>query len=483
MSREIDNSLLKENENKRLNLRLPLLICFAMFAVWQMGMIYFSGQTMSVDGRSPLPVNVDDVTVLVAAGYILSILVMIFIPRIIVWAERVTASAALLSALVLFLPLSPEILAAALYAQYFCCCFMIGFEPAVIIGLFNEKTAVLHLTAAYVAAMLLVAVLQNDFIKIDFAVFNMFTIVALVLIVFFFFKLPTNSWTRTAKKADGLIAQKKLFAGIFFWVIMSCFVVLFGVAVAEKFTHGVSVFYLSAAIFSFVVYFLWKRCGIVSFKSFSIAVSTGAIGFILAIDSLHIPALSLVVCVFLGAGSMGCWTIPLFGIYMSKQYPSKFISPSIIGIAFIAVLTHTALLGILRNNTNVLYVVYLVIAVGLVILYLILEPYLLYSFRGRSLQKIIERHNVVEGQKADAPAENEALKKLKRAAIQPLSDRECQIGEMTILGIRQGVIAETLKIDTSTVKYHRTSLYNKFGVGNRDELVRRVEEMNLMLDE
>ena len=114
-----------------------------------MGMMYFSGQTMSVDGRTPLPVNVVDITVLIAAGYILSILVMCFMPRIIVWTERITASIALMFALALFLPLWPEFLAFALYVQFFCCLLMIGFETAIIVGLFSEKTAVLHLTAGY----------------------------------------------------------------------------------------------------------------------------------------------------------------------------------------------------------------------------------------------------------------------------------------------------------------------------------------------
>jgi hypothetical protein len=59
----------EENEAKRLDLPLPLLMCFAMFTAWQMGMVYFSGQTMSVDGRTPLPVELGSMTALIAAGY------------------------------------------------------------------------------------------------------------------------------------------------------------------------------------------------------------------------------------------------------------------------------------------------------------------------------------------------------------------------------------------------------------------------------
>ncbi|HCC34335.1 MAG TPA: hypothetical protein DEQ02_01370, partial [Ruminococcaceae bacterium] len=73
--------ILLENEGKRLTLRLPLLICFSMFNAWQMGMIYFSSQSLSVDGRVATPMSESLTTPLAAAGYVFSILVMIFLPR------------------------------------------------------------------------------------------------------------------------------------------------------------------------------------------------------------------------------------------------------------------------------------------------------------------------------------------------------------------------------------------------------------------
>jgi len=186
------NPLLIENENKRLTFRLPLLICFALYSSWQMGVVYFSGETLSIDGRAPLPVEVGNLTMLIAAGYLLSILVMIVIPRIIVWAERITALVALASVLALFLPVSPNALAAFYYTQCFCCLFMIGFETAIMVNLFSEKTAILHLTLAYAFGQVLVALLQNDIYQITFPVFRLFTVIALALMLVFFFELPTG---------------------------------------------------------------------------------------------------------------------------------------------------------------------------------------------------------------------------------------------------------------------------------------------------
>jgi len=67
------NPLLIENESKRLEPPLPMLVCVAMFTVWQMGVMFFSGEALSIGGRTPFPVNMDNQTVLIAAAYILSI--------------------------------------------------------------------------------------------------------------------------------------------------------------------------------------------------------------------------------------------------------------------------------------------------------------------------------------------------------------------------------------------------------------------------
>ena len=331
--------LLVENENKRLNLKLPLLICFAMFVTWQMGMVYFSGNTLSIDGRTDLPVNIDDFTIFISAAYILSILVMIFLPTIIVWTERITAAFALLSAVALFLPLSTQALTLALYLQLFCCCFMIGFETAIIVGLFTEKTAVIHLTAAYGVGNFLVAVLQNDFFIVTFSVFRLFAVAVLLLMLVFFFKLPARSWPRSVKKTDGLVAPKPMFVGLFLWTAMACFVVLFGNTAAESVKHGIFTYYTASALSAFITFFLWKHLDISPFRSVRVMVALGALGFVVRIASLYNSSLSFTACALLGAGSMGCWLNPLFGsVLISKRYPSRFVAPGIIGVAFITVL-------------------------------------------------------------------------------------------------------------------------------------------------
>ena len=161
-------SILQENQKKRIELPLWLLVCFSMFNAWQMGFIYFMGPSLVLDGRTPLPINMDNVTMLIAVGYVLSILLLIFLPQLVVRSARITTVATLVSVLGLFLPLSAEVLTLLLYLQTFCCCFMIGFETFIISNLFSEKSTINHLTVAYGVALVIIAVVQNDLFPVSF---------------------------------------------------------------------------------------------------------------------------------------------------------------------------------------------------------------------------------------------------------------------------------------------------------------------------
>ena len=489
-----NNPLLAKNENIRLTFRLPLLICFALYAAWQMGAIYFSGNTLSIDGRTPLPVDIDNLTVLIAAGYILSIIVMIVLPRIIVWAERITAMAALVSALALFLPLGPGVLSLFYYVQCFCCLFMIGFETALIVNLFSEKTAIVHLLVAYPFIQILIAVLQNDFYKMPFQVFRLFSVIALALMLLFFFKLPAKVWPGYVKKDDNFVAPKSLFAGIFILIGLDCFATLFGIAVAESISHGVSVFYLSSGVYGIVIFFVWKHCNIAPLQCIKYLTAITALGFIMAIAAQYVSALSLPACFLLGAGSTCCWLNPFFGILVAKRYPSRYLSSVFIGIAFVTVLIHTALLDALRDNLTMLYVIYLFIAVVLAIVYLLLEPYLLYSFRGRTLQNIIglvaedaDEAKAVPFTEtiAEKPAvhtdeslHERRMKILVTHAFSPLTRREYQLTDCIMRGLRRSEIAKEMGVLPDTISKYRSAIYSKFDIHSRQELFRLAEKLD-----
>ena len=106
----MNHSILLENQNRRIDIPLFRLICFAMFSAWQMGFIYFMGPSLVIDNRTPIPVDMDNATTLIAVCYILAIIYMIVFPQGVVQAQRFFTIGALATIGGLFLPLPSETL-------------------------------------------------------------------------------------------------------------------------------------------------------------------------------------------------------------------------------------------------------------------------------------------------------------------------------------------------------------------------------------
>jgi DNA-binding CsgD family transcriptional regulator len=502
--------LLAENENKQINVGLSLLLCLSMFATWQMGIMLFSGKTLSIGAKTPIPFALDSnvITALVAAGFIADILFLIFLQRHSVMAARLSISIALLSALMFYLPLPPHMAVMLFYIQAFCCVFLMGSLIAVIVNLLTEKAAIEEVIISLISSGCLIAVLQNDVIPISFGVFRGFTIVALVMLLLFFCKMPKNTWPKYAKKTDGLVKPKAFMVQLFALIGFSSVITLFGSAVAYSVDHGISVYYLSSAVGGIILAALWKRFHIIPLKSASVMIAVGALGFLLAIASLYAQELSLPACALLGVGGISGMSSYL-GVVMAKQYPSRFITPGIIGLGFAASLVQAVLLYALRDNLTMLYVVYLVIAVALVILYLLLEPYLGYSLRCRTLEDLI---GVIaeETDEAAVPepvtvlatvsgadniskieAEPEAeqtegkdsphalrMRTLLQHTLSPLTRREYQLADCIMRGQRRSEIAEEMGVKPETVTKYTNQLYNKFGIHRRQDLFRLAEQLD-----
>jgi DNA-binding CsgD family transcriptional regulator len=465
-----------------------------MFVAWQMGIVYFSGNALSIDGRTPLPVSLNNLTMLIVAGYILSIIWLIFLPRLIVRTQRVTAGAAFLSVLALFLPLPPGILALAFYLQYFCCIFLIGFETAVIVNLFRDETAIRHLTLAYAPANLIIALLQNDIAPVPFAVFRFFMAAATAAQLLFYCKLPARVWPRYVKKADVRAAilpscPRRFFAGIFGLGGVGALITLFGITIAESAPHGISILYAANAFWGVVIFILWKKAGAMPLRTGAVLLGIAVLGFILAVVSLNIPSLFPAACVLLSGGSALCWTVPYTGVILAGRYPSRFISPIFIGMAFFDVLIHTALLEIFRNEKIMLYMVYILIAAGLAVLYFILEPYLLYSFRGRSLlppgmeitsNGIDEKAGIPAASPERSPGGNpeETLRVLEANAFDRLTGQELRVAELILRGYDYNGIARMLNITANTAQGYRKNLYSKLGIHSIRELFILAERRN-----
>ena len=464
----MNTSFLLDNQHKRQNYSLGQVFCFAMFAFWQMGFIYFIGPALNINGRTPLPIDMDNVTTLIALCYVLSILYMIFLPRYVVLAERLLAALALLSAAGLFLPLSPDALRLLIYLQVFCCCTMIGFETFLIVNYFSEPSAVCALTAGYGLAYVLIAVVQNDFLPITFPVFRIVTVAALIALLLFVFRVPASpkACPQYVKRGCGLVAPKKLLVSTYILVFVSA---LMGVSIpslSANIRHGVFVTYLVDAPACVLIWLLYRKASIHPFRINSVFMGLGCIGFLLMYAVDYLPGLAYPSCVLIGFGMVPCQMLPLYNLTVMKAYPSRYLVPTTIGLALVAVLVQSSMVELFRDLPAMLCLAYAVIMVILVVHYLQIVPYFLYS-AGK------KEPSPVPATPTPAPPAEESC---PVSPLSVLSRRELEVVDLIASGYSNNEIASILVISPHTVNDHTKKIYRKLNVHSRLEVAALVSQ-------
>jgi DNA-binding CsgD family transcriptional regulator len=351
-----------------------------------------------------------------------------------------------------------------------------------IINLFTEKTEIKDVIVNLIAAGCLVAFLHNDIIPIPFNLFQHLTVIGLAMLLLLFCKLPSKVWPDFVRRSSNIIKPKSLLIGLSVLVWLSSIIILFGSVIAESIVHGVFVYYVFNAVSGVILAVLWKYYKIIPLKSVSAMLAAGALGFVMAIASLYVSAyvsaLSLLACVLLGIGGTVCWMSSYFGVVMARRYPSRFVSPGLIGLAFTAVIIHTVLLEALRDNLTMLYVVYLVIAVALTIVYLMLEPYLSFSFREEASPASTISENASSAEPAGQSSTPFNWREMLQAnAFEPLSDGELDIAGFIMLGYKPGDIAKETRYTLNTVKSYRKELYSKLQIHETRELFAKARKI------
>lgn len=483
----MNDMILLDNQRKRQNYSLKKLFGFAMFAFWQMGFIYFMGPALTVNGRTALPINMDNLTALIAVSYVVSILYMIFLPNRVVWAERIGTMTALATVLGLFIPLPDQILRGLIYAHVFCCCVMIGFESFIIVNFFSEESAVTALTAGYGLALALIAIVQNDFVPMTFPVFRLVTMAALLGLLRFAFHLPAaaQACPQYVGKGSGLIAPRKLLAGTGVLMFVGALMAVSGPSIAAQAKHGVFVMYLADAAASALIYLLYKKREVHSFRSISVCIGLGCIGFLLMYTASYAPALYPVSCAMIGVGMIPCQMLPLYGLVLMKSYPSRYISPLMIGLALAAVLVQSSMVEMFRSAPVMLCLAYAVIMVILVILYLQVEPFFLYTLH----RKIPENSGLMEqAVEAALKQEDDIQEKTEEmlaaevvvedSPLARLSKREMEVVDLIARGFANAEIAGLLFISPHTVNDHTKKIYKKLNVHSRMEVAVLVNRQN-----
>lgn len=467
-------SLIAENQKKLQKYSFFYLICFAMFSFWQMGFIYFMGPSLTINGRTPLPVSMDNITMLIAVAYILSIAFMLALPRFVVFAQRITLLLSIVSAVGLFFTFPDGVLRILVYMQVFCCCFMIGFETFIIVNYFSEKTAICHMTLAYGISVALIAIVQNDFVPISFPIFRFATVAALILLAFFVFRVPAKKeyFPRYVKKTDNAVKPQKLLIGTFILVFVSSLMAVSGPSIAGEGTYGVFILYVADAAVSVFLYIAYKYFNLHPFRLVTACLAIGSVGFLLMFAATDVPVLFYVACTCIGIGMVPCQMLPLYNVVLMKSYPSRFLSPLTIALALVAVLVQGSFVEIFRNSPSMLYLVYAIVMVVLVIIYLQIEPYFLYNFK----KKIFQDPESVVSVESDDSAKEESIPE-EDNIFSVLSKRELEVVDLIAGGYSNADIAKQLFISVHTVNDHTKNIYRKLDVHSRYELTALVNKL------
>ena len=102
--------------------------------------------------------------------------------------------------------------------------------------------------------------IQSQLFPISFPVFRLLTLVMLVMMLVFFFRLPAGkaACPRYVKKGDGLQYPGRLFIGIVLYSFVVDIMMLGGPAAVAEVPNGVFVAYLADAVGGVVLYALYR---------------------------------------------------------------------------------------------------------------------------------------------------------------------------------------------------------------------------------
>lgn len=148
-------------------------------------------------------------------------------------------------------------------------------------------------------------------------------------------------------------------------------------------------------------------------------------------------------------------------------YPSRFIAAIGTGIGLVLALVHSVILESFRENLSILYYVYLVISIFLMILFYILEPYFIYSWK-----KTIEDKKLSQSKKQSSiyTEEKKENAKIELLGMEKLSVQEQNLAKLILQGYSESEIAKEMNITLNTQKSYRKNLYTKLNIHSRREL-------------
>ena len=457
-----------------------MLAFIETYTIWQMGVLYYATKDFTLGGVTPLPVAVDKAIVFLVIGYLLGGLLSWLCPRRVSLWGRITVAVSLVSTLLLFLPL-PDLVFKALFDVCATgCAVLIGVCATLIVDLYSLKTALKDAVAAAILTAPWIALLQNGFFQIDFRIFNACSAVVLILMLVGLSRIPSRADMTFLTKAPSPpvegkpapnVAPTNLLVGTFLVFAIIALCNLFSSTAAETLSHGIFAYHLSSGCWAAL--FAWLHYGRKAdpMRLYALLLGLVALGFVLWM--LPVPGMEYVSIALQGAGNLGNMAAWFVAGILFERWNSRLLAPLTVLAALLMVIVNFVLTEALRHNPPLLYAVFAVIALVLLIIYFLSEPYFRRGWENamEPTPRLRETPLPAREEEANAPPQADV------PALSLLTNRETEIIELISFGYSNVDIAKKLNISENTVKYHTKNIYPKLGAHNRYELVALVNQL------
>lgn len=436
-----------------------VLACIQTFTIWQMGIVFYSGRTLTVNGSTPFPVSIDDAVLPIALGYIAGAVVALVLSEKVGLVARIDILISLGCILLMFGNLPIEMYAILFYIIAFTCTTFIGIIGTLAINVYSLKIALKDGIIASIVSSPFIALLHLSGFVIDFKALNVISAIIQILMFIGVSKIPTKIEMKFLPvRTKGMEARTTrppflLLVGSFFIYTIICFCTLFSSTTVESITNGIPIFYIAAIFWALVFLVLYYKMKLDPFEIVAVYMAVAAIGFILWL--LPMPQV-IYISIFMQGTSLCLCNLAWFIMaILSEKWNWRGIAPLAIFITLITVLIHSAILEVLRDNTALLYAVYAVIALVLLVINLYIAPYF--------------RRVWIDSSADAATAIN--------IDFGVLTKREIEIVELVVQGYINEDIAKTLFISEHTVKTHMKNIFQKLDVHTLFELATKINKI------
>lgn len=419
-----------------------ILVLISLYSIWQIGIAFFAGQSLSLYGGIPLDVDSTIVSICFISAFALSIPLNIIFPAKSPLLAKICLILGALSSLLMLLPLSVNFIQVCFYVNTFICTFMIGVVYSFEINVLDNRSDLKFAFLGCFITFPIIGLIQSKLFVIPFFVYAIVALVVNICLLAGFFCLP-NHVPVNFKRVKQAYQEAKLPKSLLFNCIATIFVatlsLTFSTSVAEEVNHGMLIYYGSSLLFV-IASFIVIKCFKVKYQiivPFLLVFIT--IGFVLLAvssfyDVLKIPA--LILCsASLGIGNLSGYL--LNSVFLSSPTRFKSQIPPFLGL--LVVIIQIVLLQLFKNDIAVLSIIISVICLSLLLSLTVLTPYL-------------------------ASSKQTTEKKTDEQAVEnkyQLTPREYEYALLMLEGYSNTEIAKKMVISSETAKTYRKKIYEK----------------------